>query len=124
MNNTRRNTMIRKTIFSLIILIFTLTGLGMAFAADGPDGNKRKGKYTYRKVCKACFDSGEVASETPAVSPSDKKMNEWKNLFESRSLDIFGCPTQWDALSEDDYLDIYAYFYYHASDSPTPATCK
>ncbi len=108
----------------MIVILFTLVSLSAAFAAEGPDGNKRKGKYTYRKVCKACAEAGEIESATPKISPADKKMAQWKELFENKALDEFGCKTFWAALSDKDLLDIYSYFYHHASDSPTPATCK
>ena len=116
--------MYRKLILITVTALFlAATGL-TAFAADGPSGNKRKGKYTYRKVVKACFQRGGVESATPTVSPSDKKMAQWKTLFESRDLGEFGCQDEWNALSDKDFQDIYSYFYHYAADSPTPATCK
>ena len=108
----------------LMVLMFSLTSVSAVFAAEGPDGNKRKGKYTYRKLCKACFEAGQVDSATPKVSPSDKKMAEWKTVFENRQFGVFGCEEQWAGLSDSDILDIYSYFYSFAADSPTPATCK
>ncbi len=116
--------MIKKSIAVLIVLVFTIIPLSMALAEDGPDGNKRKGKYTYRKVYKACMAAGEVESATPKISPADKKMGEWKALFEAKDFTEFGCLEQWGNLSDKDVLDIYSYFYHHAADSPTPATCK
>lgn len=116
--------MFKKSIVTIMVLIFSLVSFSMAFASEGPEGNKRKGKYTYRKVVKACFEAGGVESETPKISPADKKMGEWKELFESKNYDVFGCKDNWSALSDTDALDIYSYFYYHAADSPTPATCK
>ena len=114
----------RKLITLTLALIFTL-GMGFnALAADGPQGNKRKGKYTYRKVVKACYQRGGVESATPSVSPSSKKMAEWQAVFENRELGEFGCGEEWEALSDKDYMDIYSYFYHFAADSSTPATCK
>ncbi|MCP4020587.1 MAG: cytochrome c family protein, partial [Desulfobacteraceae bacterium] len=67
--------MLKKSIISLILALFVLVTLSAAFASDGgPDGNKRKGKYTYRKVYKACAGRGEVDSATPKMSPADKTM--------------------------------------------------
>jgi hypothetical protein len=94
----------------------------------GPDGNDRKGKYTYRKVFKACAKRGEIKSPKPTVSPADKKMAEWKTVFESKDrkqiIELFGCSVEWKELSDKNVLDIYTYFYNHGSDSPSPATCK
>lgn len=106
--------------------LFLVGTAGIAFAEskEGPDGNKRKGKYTYRKVYKACSQAGEVSSATPSVSPADKKMAEWKAIFEAKEFGEFGCKDQWAALSDADINDIYSYFYHSAADSPTPATCK
>ncbi len=116
--------MIKKAIATIAVLLFSFITVSFAFAAEGPAGNKRKGKYTYRKVCKACFEAGQTDSASPKVSPSDKKMAEWKNIFESRNFESFGCDEQWEALTDKQILDIYSYFYNFAADSPTPATCK
>ena len=106
------------------LAIFTLGSLSAVYADEGPDGNSRKGKYTYRKVIKACHERGEVDSASPQVSPADKKRAEWKEIFENKNFSAFGCLPEWDALSDDDIMDIYAYFYATAADSPTPATCN
>ena len=116
--------MFKKSIITLMVFMFTITSFSMAFASAGPDGNKRKGKYTYRKVYKACAANGEVESATPKISPADKTMGQWKDLFENKSFDEFGCKGYWAGLSDKDVLDIYSYFYHHASDSPTPAKCQ
>jgi hypothetical protein len=107
-----------------MVLMFIIVPFSMALAEKGPDGNKRKGKYTYRKVYKACAEKGEVESATPSISPADKTMGQWKDIFENKSFDEFGCKENWANLSDDAILDIYSYFYHHASDSPTPAKCQ
>lgn len=114
----------KKYITGLLAVAFTILWVSTAFSAEGPDGNKRKGKYTYRKVYKACMTTGEVESETPKISPADKTMAEWKHIFESKQFEEFGCKDNWTQLSDADVLDIYSYFYHHASDSPTPAKCQ
>lgn len=116
--------MLRKIIIMTILALFTLGSVSAAFADDGPGGNKRKGKYTYRKLVKACHARDEADSATPKVSPADKKMGEWKSIFESKDFSAFGCQEEWDKASDKDVLDIYSYFYAFAADSPTPATCK
>jgi hypothetical protein len=114
--------MFRKLTAITIASLFLLTAVGAVFALE--KGNKRKGKYTYRKVYKACNARGEVASPVPSISPSDKTQAEWADIFENGKLDEFGCGEEWNALSETDMSDIYSYLYEHASDSPTPAKCK
>ncbi|MFH2058713.1 MAG: cytochrome c family protein [Pseudomonadota bacterium] len=116
--------MFKKSFITVIIAMFVLLPFAMAIAEDGPDGNNRKGKYTYRKVCKACAEAGEIESATPKISPADKKKAEWKEIFENKNFVEFGCLTHWAALSDNDINDIYSYFYSFAADSPTPATCK
>lgn len=116
--------MFRKSIMTLTAAIFILGSVISVYAVEGPDGNKRKGKYTYRKVYKACAAAGEVESATPTISPADKTMAQWKNIFESKNFGEFGCQANWDGLSDKDVLDIYSYFYHHAKDSPTPAKCQ
>ncbi len=114
--------MIKKILIMLTAFVFVLTTVGMSLALE--KGNKRKGKYTYRKVYKACFERGEVDSQTPPISPADKTQAEWNALFESKNYKDFGCQPEWEELSEQAITDIYTYMHDHAADSPTPAKCK
>lgn len=114
--------MFRRTIASIMAVLFVFTAAGTVFALD--KGNKRKGKYTYRKVYKACHERGEVDSATPFISPADKTQAQWEEIFQNQKLDEFGCQEEWTGLSDEQMSDIYAYLYEHASDSPTPAKCK
>ena len=114
--------MIKKILFVLTVFVFVFTTVGLSFAIE--KGNKRKGKYTYRKVYKACYERGEVDSKTPPISPADKTMDEWTALFESGDFKQFGCQEEWGNLSDQAVSDIYTYMHDHAADSPTPATCK
>jgi hypothetical protein len=116
--------MFKKSILTLMVLIFTMAFFSAAVALTGPDGNKRKGKYTYRKVYKACAKAGGTKSATPKISPADKKKAQWKDIFETKNFDEFGCKDNWAGLTDKEILDIYSYFYHHASDSPTPAKCQ
>ncbi len=116
--------MYKKMLIATVLVLFTLGSVGAAFAAEGPGGNKRKGKYTYRKIVKACFERGAVESATPKVSPADKKQAEWTAVFEGKDFSAFGCDQEWANAKEKDILDVYSYFYSFAADSPTPATCK
>ena len=112
----------RKVIVTLMALFFVFSAVGVSFALD--KGNKRKGKYTYRKVYKACFERGAVESKTPPISPADKSQADWEALFSSKDFTQFGCDGEWRNLNDTQVTDIYTYLYDHASDSPTPAKCK
>jgi hypothetical protein len=114
--------MTKKIAIVFLSALMTITFVCTAMA--GEPGNKRKGKYTYRKVYKACFERGEVDSKTPPISPSDKTMAEWTQVFDSKDFAQFGCADDWAKLEERDLLDIYSYLHAHGSDSPTPAKCK
>ena len=110
-----------------IFLIATVALISLCLAGIGlaePTGNDRKGKYTYRKVYKACMERGEVSSEKPSLSPDTKTMDQWTRVFESKDFDQFGCTPEWSKLSDEEVMDIYTYLYKHAADSPSPAKCK
>ncbi len=113
----------KKLLSILLTVIFIFSGITIAFA-EGPDGNKRKGKYTYRNVYKACAERGAVESKTPFISPADKTMSQWKRIFDKKKFDVFKCSEEFNSLSEEDLLDVYTYLYKSAADSPTPAKCK
>jgi hypothetical protein len=115
--------MTRNLILTLTTIFFIAAGLGMGHAEE-PAGNKRKGKYTYRKVYESCSQRGEVESKTPPVSPSDKTMAQWQRIFEAKEFSEFKCADEWSKLSAEDLLDIYSYLYSAAADSPSPAKCK
>ena len=114
--------MFKKVIFLLTATVFLFTAVGAAYAMGR--GNKRKGKYTYRKVYKACMERGEVDSEKPPISPDAKTQAQWTRTFDKQDFEDFGCQPEWEALSEKDLSDIYTYLHDHAADSPTPAKCK
>ena len=114
--------MLRKGLFFVIAVMFLFSAVGAAYAMER--GNKRKGKYTYRKVYKACMQRGEVDSPKPPVSPDTKTQAQWTQTFDSQDFAQFGCQPEWASLSEKDLSDIYTYLHDHASDSPTPAKCK
>ena len=113
-----KKTLLLSILAMLLTVSFVSTGLSMEL------GNKRKGKYTYRKVYKSCHNRGEVDSAKPPMNPDAKTQAEWKQTFENRQLDEFGCKEEWAVLSDKDITDIFTYLYAHASDSPTPAKCK
>ena len=114
--------MTKKVLLMLTAFAFMFGTVNLGLALD--KGNKRKGKYSYRKVYKACFERGAVESKTPPISPADKTQSEWTSLFESKDFNEFGCQDEWGQLSDTELTDIYTYMHEHAADSPTPAKCK
>ena len=112
----------RKTITAVLALLMTVCFVGGALAME--QGNKRKGKYTYRKVYQACHERGAVDTPKPALNPDAKTQAEWEAMFDARTFEEFGCEEEWAQLSDEDVTDIFTYLHAHASDSPTPAKCK
>ena len=109
--------MFRKMGTIFIILIFLLTAIGVVMADD--QGNARKGKYLFRKNCRTCHVEGGDAKE---LSPMSKTQAEWQTAFDSYKQ--LQCVATWEALSDKDRADMFAYLYGHAFDSPSPAKCK
>lgn len=110
--------MFKRLICLMLVVAFALTSVGMAFAIDA-DGNKRKGKYLYRKNCRTCHAEGKEASD---MSPASKVQADWKAIFEKMSME---CKGKWgEKVNEKAIADIYTYLYKHAKDSPSPAKCK
>ncbi len=108
----------------IVAVSLLLTASFVASAAAMEQGNKRKGKYTYRKVFKACHERGAVESAKPLLNPDAKTQAEWTKLFENRNFTEFRCEEEFNALAQDDLADIYTYLHAHAADSPTPLKCK
>ena len=107
--------MCRKFGALLIILVFLFVAVGAAMA----EGNARKGKYLFRKNCRACHVEGGSAQ---ALSPISKTQAQWQSVFET--IDQLTCSAEWEKLSEKDRADMYAQLHGHAFDSPSPAKCK
>ena len=112
-----------KRVFSIMLAgVFLFTAAGVSFGLEA--GNKRKGKYTYRKVYKACQKRGGVEAAKPILNPDAKTQAQWTKIFEKKDFTDFKCQEEWNKLSEENLMDIYAYLHDHAADSPTPAKCK
>ena len=109
--------MFRKLCATLVVTIFLLASIGLVIAAD--KGNARKGKYLFRKNCRACHIEGGTAK---ALSPIDKTQAQWDEVF--KDVDKLACSKEWAKLSDKDRLDMYAHLWGHAFDSPSPAKCK
>jgi hypothetical protein len=114
--------MMKRTVIGVLAFMLTVSFMTVSMASE--KGNDRKGKYTYRKVYKACFERGAVESQKPPLSPDTKTQAQWARVFENKDFDQFGCQQEWSGLSEEDLGDIYAYLHGHAADSPSPAKCK
>lgn len=114
--------MFRKTLFVLLTLMISVSLTGFSFAAEA--GNKRKGKYTYRKVYESCSKRGEVETAKPKINPDAHTQAEWTKLFKDKKFAEFGCGEEWSKLSDEQLKDIYSYLHDHASDSGTPAKCN
>jgi hypothetical protein len=114
--------MMKRISMGLIALLLVFTFIGPVWALE--KGNKRKGKYTYRKVYKTCMKRGEVTSPRPVMNPDAKTRAQWTRVFEKKNFAQLGCQQEWNNLSEEDLSDIYSYLWEYAADSPTPAKCK
>ncbi len=102
--------MIKNVLLTLMAFVFLFGTVSACLALD--KGNKRKGKYTYRKVYNSCYERGAVDSKTPPLSPADKTQAEWTALFESKDFEQFKCPEEWEKLSagrSDRYIHLYAW---------------
>lgn len=108
--------MVKKTIISLIAMMFVLSIFGTGFAFE--PGNERKGKYLYRSNCRTCHKDGATA--TP-LGPINKTQAQWERAF--AKYERLECAKEWEKFSETDRTDILTYLHSHAFDSPTPATC-
>ncbi len=106
-----------KRSFTLVIALAILAGsLGLALAGDG---NARKGKYLFRKNCRACHLENGKAKD---LSPMDLTQAQWQKTFADPSK--LACKDEFAKLSKDDLNDIMTYMVEGAKDSPTPAKCK
>ncbi len=111
-----------KIVLIVMAVLLSVCFVGTSLAME--QGNKRKGKYTYRKLYKACMQRGELDSPKPTVNPDAHTQVDWETIFDNKQFDEFGCKEEWSAASDADLVDIFTYLYQHASDSPTPAKCK
>ena len=94
-----------------------LLGAGTAQAAEGK-GSDTKGKFFFKKSCKACHVDGGSAK---ALTPLSKTQAQWRKFFEAGKH-------KGEALSPklgtpEQMLDIKTFLINHASDSPQPETC-
>jgi len=114
--------MFKKALFVLLTLILSVGFADFSLAAE--TGNKRKGKYTYRKVYESCLKRGAVETAKPKLNPDAHSQAEWTKIFKDKKFAEFGCSEEWSKLSDEQQSDIYSYLHDHASDSATPAKCN
>ncbi|HJV21750.1 MAG TPA: cytochrome c [Holophagaceae bacterium] len=92
--------------------------LATAVTAGEGKGSDTKGKFFFKKSCKACHVDGGSAK---ALTPLSKTQAQWRKFFEAGKhkgealSPKFGSPEQ--------ILDIKTFLINHASDSPQPETC-
>lgn len=101
----------KKMMLILLMVAFTVSS---AFAVDG--GNPRKGKYLFKKNCKACHTDG---AEGGAITPLSKTMAQWDKFFKDNKHP----GDAWGNFPEQDLLDINQFLFDHAVDSDQPETC-
>jgi cytochrome c2 len=111
--------MAKKLLLAFLTIIMTLSLVSVNLAA--PEGNRRKGKYLFRKSCRSCHIDGGTAKE---LSPISKTQAEWEHVFSNDAYKKLECKAEWEKRSDKDVLDIYTYMYKHAFDSPSPLKCK
>ncbi len=114
--------MFKKTLLVLLAFIVSISFAGLSTAAE--NGNKRKGKYTYRKVYESCQKRGAVETAKPKMNPDAHTQAEWTKIFKDKKFSDFGCGEEWGKLSDEQLRDIYSYLHDHASDSGTPVKCS
>lgn len=108
----------KKVLMVLIAICFLFVMVGPGFTADKKEGNEKKGKYLFRKNCRACHIDGGTAM---VLSPNTKTQAQWNRAF--TQYERLQCVDEWKKLDEKDRADVLSYLYNHAFDSPTPATC-
>ena len=111
-----------KKIFGCVLmgtLVFVFLGSAMA------GGNYRKGKYLFRKNCRAChMENATGGQQAKVLEPSTYTMTEWTAAFAPEKADTYPCKAEWEKATPKGIRDIHSYLYKFAKDSPTPAKCK
>ncbi len=100
----------------IVCLALAATTATVALAAEG--GNPKKGKYLYKKSCKACH---ATEAEGKELTPLSKTQAQWDRFFDKG--DHPNKAEAWKGLSEQDIKDINQFLFDHAADSDQPETC-
>jgi cytochrome c2 len=85
------------------------------------EGSELKGKYYFKKSCKACHVAGQPGKE---VTPLSNTQARWKAYFaagkHNQGKEKLGTGTK---LTPEQMNDVLTFLTAHASDSPQPMTC-
>ena len=102
---------------TFILLAALVAAVPMAAQEKGSD---TKGKFYFKKTCKACHVKGGSAVE---LSPLSKTQVQWKKFFEGGKHGKGGETLSPKHGTPAQVLDIKTFLINHASDSPQPETC-
>lgn len=86
-------------------------------AAQG--GSDTKGKFFFKKTCKACHANGGSAKE---ITPLSKTQAQWKAYF-AAGKHKKGTEKIDSVIKPEQVKDVQTFLVNHASDSPQPETC-
>lgn len=100
-----------KPLLFLTLVAFVATS---ALASEG--GNPRKGKYLFKKTCKACHSENGAGGD---LTPMSKTQAQWDRFFKKKKHN----PDGFKDVSDKDLKDIQQFLFDHAADSPQPQTC-
>ena len=98
-------------------LLALITALALPLPAQG--GSDTKGKFFFKKTCKACHAPGGSAKE---VTPLSKTQAQWKAYF-AAGKHKKGAEKLDTVLKPEQIKDVQTFLINHASDSPQPETC-
>ena len=111
--------MLKRISLAVVVMASLLTFATVALSEN--KGDERKGKYLFRKHCRACHKDG--ASAKP-LNPDSKTQAQWERIFKKEKYQNFECHEEWAKRSEEELLNTFTYLRAHAIDSPSPAKCK
>jgi mono/diheme cytochrome c family protein len=110
-----------RSILPVLAGAFLLLAALPVLTAQAPaKGSDTKGKFYFRKSCKACHVKGGEAAE---LTPLSKTQAQWRKFFEGGKHGKAGAPLAPKFGTPEQLLDIKTFLINHASDSPQPETC-
>lgn len=98
-------------------LLLVVAALAAPLAAQG--GSDTKGKFFFKKTCKACHANGGSAKE---ITPLSKTQAQWKAYF-AAGKHKKGTERIDSLVKPEQVKDVQTFLVNHASDSPQPETC-
>ena len=100
-----------------LLILAAAALLAAPLAAEG--GSDTKGKFYFKKTCKACHAPGTPAKE---ITPLSKTQAQWKAYF-AAGKHKKGTEKLDSVLKPEQVKDVQTFLVNHASDSPQPETC-